>query len=83
MVVGYDASEVRTMERDRKVEQDESRTTGVEVGGRGTPSSEAAREHPGRRAAKLMPRPDQGRSLPEALEESMRDHHDVYAALAK
>ena len=42
-----------------------------------------AEQDPSLRPAKLMAQPDKGRSFPEALEESMRDHRNVYAALAK
>ncbi len=72
------------MERNRKTEPgDDGLTAGIEVDSRDTPVPEAADPNPNHKPAKLMPRPDKGRTFPEALQDSMRDHRNVYAALAK
>ena len=73
------------MERDRKHDGDHDREVGfVTNPANVTRLPEAITEQdPSRKPAKLMARPDKGRSFPEALDESMRHHRSVYAALAQ
>ena len=72
------------MERDRTFEQDNGLTADLAVPGQGTRLPEVvAQQDPSGRTAKLMPRSDKGLSFHDALGDSMRDHRNVYAALAK
>ena len=73
------------MERDRQHDRDDDRDLGLvkSLADVTREPEEIADHEPSRRAAKLMARSDKGRSFAEALEQSMCDHRNVYAALAK
>ena len=71
------AAEAGTMERDRKDDRDDdSATEGSVADSAGQRAAEVAVD-------RLLPRPDKGLEFTEALDKSIRDHRNVFAALAK
>ena len=85
---GHAAAETRAMERDRRDDpRDEGFSTGSVTGATTSIAASAADQSPvsvdGSPTARLAPRPESGLLFTEALDDAMREHRAVFAALAK